>query len=96
MTKKDFIYFKFYIGDSHENFIGDEGICNIQNKTNYYGCIFNDFIFINETYSLSNNNKPYIIYFSSEFNKIYFPNSFQNKIKIAIYKKNKSDLFVKN
>ena len=82
LSKKDYIYSKLYIGDSHEFFLGDIGICNIQNETNYYGCIFNDFIFLNETYSLINeNNKPYIIYFSSEFNKIYFPNNFKNKIK---------------
>ena len=82
LSKKDYIYSKLYIGDSHENFLGDVGSCNIQNETNYYGCIFNDFIFLNETYSLINeNNKPYIIYFSSEFNKIYFANNFKNKIK---------------
>jgi len=82
LSKKDYIYSKLYIGDSHEFFLGDIGTCNIQNETNYYGCIFNDFIFLNETYSLINeNNKPYIIYFSSEFNKIYFPNNFKNKIK---------------
>ena len=91
LTKQDFIYSKFYIGDSHENFIGDVGTCNIQNKTNYYGCIFNDFIFINETYSLFNNNEPYIIYFSSEFNKIYFPKSFQNKIKNCYLQKKNSE-----
>ena len=81
LSKKDYIYSKLYIGDFHEFFLGDIGTCNIQNETNYYGCIFNDFIFINETYSLSNNNKPYIIYFSSEFNiKKIIPKSFQNKI----------------
>ena len=83
LNNKDFIYSKFYIGDSHENFLEDVGTCNIQNETGYYGCIFNDFIFSNETYSLinENNNKSYIIYFSSEFNKIYFPKSFEKKIK---------------
>ena len=83
LTKQDFIYSRFYIGDYHENFSGNTGTCNIQNETNYYGCIFNEFIFLNETYSLinENNNKPYIIYFSSEFNKIYFPKNFENKIK---------------
>ena len=83
LNNKDFIYSKFYIGDSHENFLEDVGTCNIQNETGYYGCIFNDFIFSTETYSLinENNNKSYIIYFSSEFNKIYFPKSFEKKIK---------------
>ena len=83
LNKQDFIYSKFYIGDSHENFNGDIGTCNIQNESGYYGCIFNDFIFSNETFPLinENNNKSYIIYFSSEFNKIYFPKSFEKKIK---------------
>ena len=83
LNNQDFIYSKFYIGDSHENFMGDVGTCNIQNEAGYYGCIFNELIFSNETYSLinENNNKSYIIYFSSEFNKIYFPKSFEKKIK---------------
>ena len=83
LNNKDFIYSKFYIGDSHENFLGDVGTCSFQNESSYYGCIFNDFIFSNETYSLINesNNKSYIIYFSSEINKIYFPKSFEKKIK---------------
>ena len=90
LSKKDYIYSKLYIGDSHEIFLGNVGTCNIQNETNYYGCIFNDFIFLNETYSLinENNNRPYIIYFSSEFNKIYFPNNFKNKIKNCHLEKN--------
>ena len=93
LTKQDFIYSRFYIGDYHENFSGNTGTCNIQNETNYYGCIFNEFIFLNETYSLinENNNKPYIIYFSSEFNKIYFPKNFENKIKNCYLHKNKSE-----
>ena len=93
LTKQDFIYSRFYIGDYHENFSGNTGTCNIQNETNYYGCIFNEFIFLNETYSLinENNNKPYIIYFSSEFNKIYFPKNFENKIKNCYLQKNKSE-----
>ena len=93
LTKQDFIYSRFYIGDYHENFSGNTGTCNIQNETNYYGCIFNEFIFLNETYSLinENNNKPYIIYFSSEFNKNYFPKNFENKIKNCYLQKNKSE-----
>ena len=80
LTKQDFIYSKFYIGDSHENFFGNVGTCIVQNETSFYGCVFNDFIFLNEAYSLiNNNNKPYIIYFSSEFNKIYFPKIFEKK-----------------
>ena len=37
----------------------------------------------NETFPLINekNNQSYIIYFSSELNKIYFPNDFKNKIE---------------
>ena len=82
INKQNFIYSKFYIGDSHENFLNNVGTCNIQNGTSYYGCIFNDFVFLNETYSLMNeNNKSYIIYFASEFNQIYFPNNFKNKFK---------------
>ena len=92
LTKQDFIYSKFYIGDFHENFLGNVGTCTIQNETNYYGCIFNDFVFLNETYSLINeNNKPYIIYFSSEFNKIHFPKKFENKIKNCYLEKTKSE-----
>ena len=82
LNNQDFIYSKFYIGDSHENFLEDVGTCNIQNEAGYYGCIFNELIFSNETYSLinENNNKSYIIYFSSEFNQIYFPKIFESKI----------------
>ena len=82
LNKSDNIYSKFYIGDSHENFLKDVGTCNIQKEANYFGCIFNDFIFLNKTYSLinENNNKSYIIYFSSEFNQIYFPKIFESKI----------------
>jgi len=74
---------KIFIGDSHEDFFEDNvGTCKIQNDTGYFGCIFDDFIFLNETFSLikEENNKPYIIYFSSEFTKIYFPEDFKNKI----------------
>ena len=47
---------------------------------------------MNETYSLINeNNKPYIIYFSSEFNKIHFPKKFENKIKNCYLEKTKSE-----
>ena len=82
LNQKDFIYSKLYIGDSHENFLGDIGTCKIVNKTNYYGCTFDYFVFSNETYSLiDENNESYIIYFSSEFNQIYFPNNFKDKIK---------------
>ena len=30
LTKQDFIYSRFYIGDYHENFSGNTGTCNIQ------------------------------------------------------------------
>ena len=93
LTKQDSIYSSFYIGDSHENFLGEVGSCNIQNDSKYYGCIFNDFVFLNETYSLMDeNNKSYIIYFSSEFNKVYFPKNFENKIKNC--QLNKNDEFI--
>ena len=49
LNKSDNIYSKFYIGDSHENFLKDVGTCNIQKEANYFGCIFNDFIFLNKT-----------------------------------------------
>ena len=81
-SSKEFISSKFFIGDSHENFLEDNvGICEIKNDTGYFGCIFDDYIFMDETYSLINekNNKSYIIYFSSELNYIYFPESFKNK-----------------
>ena len=74
---------KIFIGDSHEDFFGDNvGTCKIQNDTGYFGCIFDDFIFLNETISLikEENNQSYIIYFSSEFTKIYFPQYFFKKI----------------
>ena len=72
---------KIYIGDSHEDFLEDNvGTCKI-NDTNYFGCIFDDFIFLNETFPLTKqNNQSYIIYFSSEFTKIYFPQDFMDKI----------------
>ena len=73
---------KIFIGDSHEDFLEDNvGTCKI-NDTNYFGCIFDDFIFLNETFPLikEENNKSYIIYFSSEFTKIYFPQEFKDKI----------------
>ena len=74
---------KIFIGDSHEDFFEDNvGTCKIQNDTGYFGCIFDDFIFLNETFSLikEENNQSYIIYFSSEFTKIYFPQDFKEKI----------------
>jgi hypothetical protein len=74
---------KIFIGDSHEDFFEDNvGTCKIQNDTGYFGCIFDDFIFLNETFSLikEENNQSYIIYFSSEFTKIYFPQDFYEKI----------------
>ena len=72
---------KIYIGDSHEDFFMDNvGTCKF-NDTSYFGCIFDDFIFLNETFPLTNeNNQSYIIYFSSEFTKIYFPQEFIDKI----------------
>ena len=54
---------------------------NFKNDTGYFGCIFDDFIFLNETFPLINqDNNSYIIYFSSEFTKIYFPQDFKDKI----------------
>ena len=79
----EFITSKIFIGDSHEDFLEDNvGTCKIQNDTGYFGCIFDDFIFLNETFPLikEENNKSYIIYFSSEFTKIYFPQEFKDKI----------------
>lgn len=84
LNQSEFITSKFYIGNSHENFLEDNvGTCEIQNGTGYFGCIFNDFIFLNNTYPLINeeNNQSYIIYFSSELNKIYFPEYFQDKFE---------------
>ena len=83
-NQSEFVTSKLYIGNSHENFLEDNvGTCEIQNGTGYFGCIFNDFIFLNKTFPLINekNNQSYIIYFSSELNKIYFPNDFKNKIE---------------
>ena len=73
---------KIFIGDSHEDFLEDNvGTCKIQNDNGYFGCIFADFIFLNETFPLINqNNNSYIIYFSSELTKIYFPQDFKDKI----------------
>jgi len=77
----EFITSKIFIGDSHEDFFMDNvGTCKF-NDTSYFGCIFDDFIFLNETFPLTNeNNQSYIIYFSSEFTKIYFPQEFIDKI----------------
>ena len=74
---------KIFIGDSHEDFLEDNvGTCKIQNDTGYFGCIFDDFVFLNETFPLikKESNESYIIYFSSEFTKIYFPQNFKDKI----------------
>ena len=92
----EFFKSKLYIGDAHENFLQENvGNCKIMNDSGYFGCIFDDFIFLNKTYSLINeqNNKPYIIYFSSEFNTIYFPKNFENKILEKCHKK--EDPFLK-
>ena len=81
LNDSEFITSKIFIGDSHDDFLEDNvGTCKI-NDTSYFGCIFDDFIFLNETFPLTNeNNQSYIIYFSSEFTKIYFPWSFKDKI----------------
>ena len=73
---------KIFIGDSHEDFFMDNvGTCKF-NDTSYFGCIFDDFIFLNETFPLTKeNNQSYIIYFSSEFTKIYFPQAFKDKFE---------------
>ena len=84
LNQSEFVTSKLYIGNSHENFFEDNvGTCEIQNETGYFGCIFNDFIFLNKTYSLINekNNQSYIIYLSSELNKIYFPKYFEDKFE---------------
>ena len=94
----EFISSKLFIGDSHEDFLEDNvGNCTIRNETGDFGCIFNDFIFLNDTYSLineENNNKPYIIYFSSEFNKIYFPNSFASKMKKCHFEETPEQVYI--
>ena len=42
---------KIFIGDSHEDFLEDNvGTCKFQNDTGYFGCIFDDFIFLNEIF----------------------------------------------
>ena len=82
-SNSEIITSKIFIGDSHEDFLLDNvGTCKIQNDSGYYGCIFDDFIFLNETFPLikGENNKSIIIYFSSEFTNIYFPQDFQDKI----------------
>ena len=59
------------------------GTCKIQKNTGYYGCIFDNFTFINTFVSLKKeNNESYIIYFSSESNTIYLPSSFINILQI--------------
>lgn len=77
---KDVINSKLYVGGSHENFLEKNvGTCNNTNDS-YWGCNFDEFIFMNETFELRNNiYDKYNIYFSSEFTKIYFPESFKEK-----------------
>jgi hypothetical protein len=89
-TDNEFIKSKLYIGGSHEHFLEENvGTCNNTNDTNYWGCIFNELVFLNKTFSLikEENNNPYIIYFSSEINKIYLPNNFkENLTEVCSYK----------
>ena len=90
LTDNEFIKSKLYIGGSHEHFLEENvGTCNNTNDTNYWGCIFNELIFLNKTFLLikEENNNPYIIYFSSEINKIYLPNDFkENLTEVCSYK----------
>ena len=82
LTDNELIKSKLYIGGSHEHFLEENvGTCNNTNNTNYWGCIFNELVFLNKTFSLikEENNNPYIIYFSSEINNIYLPNNFKEK-----------------
>ena len=90
LTDNEFIKSKLYIGGSHEHFLEENvGTCNNTNDTNYWGCIFNELVFLNKTFSLikEENNNPYIIYFSSEINNIYLPNNFkENLTEVCSYK----------
>ena len=82
LTDNEFIKSKLYIGGSHEHFLEKNvGTCNNTNNTHYWGCIFNEFVFLNKTFSLIKEEKnPNIIYFSSEINKIYLPNDFKENL----------------
>ena len=78
------ITFKLYLGDTHENFSGENvGTCQIQNNTGHYGCIFHNFTFLGKTYSLKKegSNEYYTIYFSTEEGYVYFPKSFEKKFE---------------
>ena len=90
---------KLYIGESHENFLEKNvGTCNNTNGS-YWGCNFDEFTFMNETIPLINNasNNSYNIYFSSEFTKIYFPESFKEKFeKVCTLKKTLVELLICN
>lgn len=89
LTDNEFIKSKLYIGGSHEHFLEKNvGTCNNTNNTYYWGCIFNELVFLNKTFSLIKEEKnPNIIYFSSEMNKIYLPNDFkENLTEVCLYK----------
>lgn len=79
----------FFFGDNHQNFTsktndGILGTCKADRVDSYWGCIFNNMIYNNNTIDLKQNNTelPYKIYFSSENFNIIFPLSFQEKFEI--------------
>lgn len=87
-TDETFLKSKLYIGDKHENFSKDNvATCKIDKNTGIYGCYFDNFTFLNETYPLKDKDKkPLIIYFSSETTLIHLPRSFEPLNEKAINK----------
>ena len=72
-----------YFGDIHENFNSSEGIigtCDSDKEYPFFGCIFSNILFNNNSKELKNEEGDYYkIYFASEIYDIIIPHSFKEE-----------------
>ena len=76
---------KLYLGESHNIFNSNEGtigICKSYLNDSLWGCSFKEMIINNINIPLKNETQSlYKIYFSSEIQDLYFPNSYEKMFK---------------
>lgn len=87
LNSKEEIITNLYFGDIHENFNSTEGIigtCDSDREDPFWGCMFSNISYNNNSIELKNDDGEYYkIFFASEIYDIMIPNSFREKFNIS-------------
>ena len=83
---EEYIKSKLYIRDKHENFSKDNiATCKLQKDKGLYGCIFDNFTFLEQTYNLKEKYyEPFTIYFSPETTYIHMHKRFEKIVESVL------------